>query len=508
MPSRIEDDELCAVDIRLLSNADISWQTIRDGIDASSLPRRNVKRSDFNRAAVLSWRWDRDVFNGRSRNIALALHYAMQNHIEFLFLDLVTVDQTLKPEELLNKVAALSGLYRELPVIVAGDRPDVPKEEWDRTFRRPWLLHETRSYALNAAGITYLGYRDTTSSDAPEDFGEEVERVRRSGFAIYVFYVLWGYIGMQDPGDFRYILRPFFSLFTYLNERMYRDDYLFSVFLICAIHEPTQMVESESGEFDNGYRINFGDMRLETRSFVRFSIGDSEPSRFYETKRTISLDGYPVAEWRKKMTSSFDRNWIKVLPDADRLIFDVMNLPKHIREAYKATEKERLACLFLDRNAAMPDVRQFTAYQEPQVWRLFCALDRPNNSVYSHIVLGEFDKARLILNANWRHCFPVHNNASPRIAFLHHLIARLELKPERHFLGQLKTLLTGPELTAADGISVPWNIAYFIESLKPKLGEHNPEFLHALVAAINDRAKLPVLDQFPEWRNTPPQSLD
>ena len=59
---------------------------------------------------------------------------------------------------------------------------------------------------------------------------------------------------------------------------------------------------------------------------------------------------------------------------------------------------------------------------------------------------------------------------TPRLAFIRHLTALLESQPDTPFLGQLKTLLTGPELPVADGVAVPWDIAYFIELLKPKLG--------------------------------------
>ena len=59
----------------------------------------------------------------------------------------------------------------------------------------------------------------------------------------------------------------------------------------------------------------------------------------------------------------------------------------------------------------------------------------------------------------------------------------------------------------ASDVAVPWDIAYFIEFLKPKLGEHNAEFLTALVAALNDRTKLSALDQFPEWRDQAPVPL-
>ena len=40
-----------------------------------------------------------------------------------------------------------------------------------------------------------------------------------------------------------------------------------------------------------------------------------------------------------------------------------------------------------------------------------------------------------------------------------------------------------------------------IEFLNPKLTQHHAELLTALVAALNDRAKLPNLDRFPEWRD-------
>ncbi len=60
----------------------------------------------------------------------------------------------------------------------------------------------------------------------------------------------------------------------------------------------------------------------------------------------------------------------------------------------------------------------------------------------------------------------------------------------------------------ASDVAVQWDIAYFIEFLKPKLGEHPAEFLTALVAAINDRATLPMLDNFSVWRDQPAVSLE
>lgn len=99
-------------------------------------------------------------------------------------------------------------------------------------------------------------------------------------------------------------------------------------------------------------------------------------------------------------------------------------------------------------------------------------------------------------------------NTTPRIALLRHVIALFESQPDTPFLGQLKTLLTGSKLSVASDVAVPWDIAYFIEFMKLKLGKHPAEFLTALVAALNDRSKITALDQFPEWRNQPSVPLD
>ena len=149
--------------------------------------------------------------------------------------------------------------------------------------------------------------------------------------------------------------------------------------------------------------------------------------------------------------------------------------------------------------------------------KLLGAIHRRNNLVLALILLGKLEEARQILAANWRLNAPPHANTTPRIAFLRHLIALLESQSDTPFLGQLKTLLTGPGLPVASDVAVPWDIAYFIEFLQPKLGEHHldkldalrpTEFLTALTAALNDRAKLPDLGRFPEWHDHAPVALD
>jgi len=77
---------------------------------------------------------------------------------------------------------------------------------------------------------------------------------------------------------------------------------------------------------------------------------------------------------------------------------------------------------------------------------------RRNNLVLTLIMLGKLEEARQIHAANWRLNAPPHANTTPRIAFLRHLTALLESQPDTPLLGQLKTLLTGPEPPVASEV--------------------------------------------------------
>ena len=54
----------------------------------------------------------------------------------------------------------------------------------------------------------------------------------------------------------------------------------------------------------------------------------------------------------------------------------------------------------------------------------------------------------------------------------------------------------------------PWDGAYLLDYLRPKLPPEAREFLAALLDAINDPGRAPELDRFPERRDTPPVPRD
>lgn len=133
---------------------------------------------------------------------------------------------------------------------------------------------------------------------------------------------------------------------------------------------------------------------------------------------------------------------------------------------------------------------------------------RRNNLVLDLGLLGRLAEAREQLRDNWEIKSEAFANITQRIGFLAYIIALIESRPNTPFLGQLKGFLTGPELPIADGVAVPWDIAYILVHLGSRLPEGSAEFLTALIAALNDRANVPALDRFAEWRNQSPIPLD
>ncbi len=133
-------------------------------------------------------------------------------------------------------------------------------------------------------------------------------------------------------------------------------------------------------------------------------------------------------------------------------------------------------------------------------------LHRRNNLVLDVILLGRLAEARELLRESWQTRAEAFANTTPRVAFLGYIVALLEARLDTPFLGQLKTLLIGPELPVAAEVAVPWDIAYFIDRLSVASGSAG--FLRALVAAMNDRIGVAALDGFPEWRDQEPITLD
>lgn len=119
---------------------------------------------DISQVAVLSWRWDGDLQGLGSRNISSAIRVSKQRGIPYLFVDIISIDQRLDEDALIQQVTAFSNLYRSIPVIAAYDKEG---EDFAKIVRRPWILTEARLFRYNPTEIIYVGHNDQGAKYSP-----------------------------------------------------------------------------------------------------------------------------------------------------------------------------------------------------------------------------------------------------------------------------------------------------------------------------------------------------
>jgi tetratricopeptide (TPR) repeat protein len=134
---------------------------------------------------------------------------------------------------------------------------------------------------------------------------------------------------------------------------------------------------------------------------------------------------------------------------------------------------------------------------------------RLNNLCTVLIMQGKLEESKPLLSRAWQIKSGQHDLTSARVLFIRLALAFLKSQPTETFIGQLKTILVQESLTDHANVAKIWDISCFIEHLgNSGLGIPDFEFLRALVAAFNDRARLPALDRFPTWKNQVPVPLD
>jgi len=148
------------------------------------------------------------------------------------------------------------------------------------------------------------------------------------------------------------------------------------------------------------------------------------------------------------------------------------------------------------------------ALDEEDVDDPYLTIDLLNNLCTVLIPQGKLAQAKSMLASLWQLRCSRHDVTGTRLLFVRLAIALLELQPVEVFVGQLKNLLALESLPDHAEAWKAWDIACFVESLRPKIPPDAGDFLTALVSAMNDRTKLAGLDRFPEWRNQPPIPLD
>jgi hypothetical protein len=164
---------------------------------------------------------------------------------------------------------------------------------------------------------------------------------------------------MTDEADFPVILAELSDVVAACYRTFSRSDYLLATFLLTAMHEKSQIVEDGQVSHNHGFRMEYGTPEFDRMGLRRFTLGPYDGHvRPFESARTVQLDGMPVAIWRSKMTSSFDRNWIEVLPMAADLILEVTGASQEMRMVYRTRSSSRSAFLRIPPDAPTPSVSE------------------------------------------------------------------------------------------------------------------------------------------------------
>ena len=208
-----------------------------------ALPLMNFEDLDslhHSEIAILSWRWD--LQPGRhSINLQRALRCAKEANIQYLLIDVLSIDQSLPPETLRQRVRDFTGLYQDLPVITAYYHE---RDSLQVTIRRPWILHEVKRFGQSRNKVYYtyeqedfnkegkpsslqrtdamLWYSMTYAAHA--DYADSIARVLNG--------LTDGLTAMQCPLDFQYLLPEHGQILRVAHEQMNTADFLLTTLLL------------------------------------------------------------------------------------------------------------------------------------------------------------------------------------------------------------------------------------------------------------------------------------
>lgn len=213
---------------------------------------------DISTIAVLSWRWDIDEADHPSRNIYCAIVYARRKGIRHLLVDVVSIDQNLQADALLDRIVQFTFLYGSLPVITAYDKRG--SELWDN-MRRPWITNEILACRHNPTSIVSLRHHrpwqgtmgtyntglfvDTTrffcrpveDPYAAYGFADQMDLIWHSGYCSSILLVLTGQTSLQDVSDLKYIMPKHAPLLEIAQMRLTRNDFLLTAALLANVTE-------------------------------------------------------------------------------------------------------------------------------------------------------------------------------------------------------------------------------------------------------------------------------
>jgi hypothetical protein len=287
--------------VRLKDQLAIGGQ-LRD-LPVRALDATNIDPSSV---AILSWRWDVDE-SRRSLNLELGVMEALRLNLDALFVDLISVDQSLQGDELLRAVDNFTSLFQRFPVIAAydvdpdavatpertiGGRRTDERPTWQSTIRRPWIAKEIKLYGRTLNPITYVGYVSTQGTNRATGFAPMFQKVMADPYTRTVIEVLFGRTSMYNLSDFKFILPEFAGLLGEACRVLTVNDFL----LVVAVLSMHSVGETTIDGEDDLYRMQFDRIRF-----------DSVESSFqYDFHSDIYLDDFVIARYVNRYDAYID----------------------------------------------------------------------------------------------------------------------------------------------------------------------------------------------------------
>lgn len=340
---------------------------LKRGIPVASLPTCVVQLpiSNMARVAVLSWKWDIKPNHPTevSKNIKIALTYAKRKGIQYLLVDIISIDQTLPHEILLKQVSLFATLYATLPVICAYDEPRLI---FEHIIMRPWIFSEVKNMLQNPHQIVYLGYLTRSHGTYERSYlgwltGLQLRSrmqhtnivnglrlVWTTDFVTCLLHVLNGYINMTNIHDIKFIIRSLKEILE-VAEELAPNDYLMTAILMSSMSRFGQASKHETRSIFTTLPYSTYEIRSRTHEVNVFpdvlsTVFGSRIRTEHREHHTVLLGGRTVATFE-----CFERDWkidqpvtytLKVHHEMERRVFEMLCLNLHNPALYREQQAD------------------------------------------------------------------------------------------------------------------------------------------------------------------------
>jgi hypothetical protein len=303
---------------------------------------------DPDQVAVVSWRWDGDLQTKGSRNVASVVNVAKQRGIRYLFIDIISIDQTLPIDDLIEQVVAFSTLYTKITILATYDM--YGEDRRHQNSGTIIYVGHARQGCTELGGIVDDGLqvRLAASRVSVKDsyFGYLLDIIWRTSFIESIIGVLLEDVGMSSILDFKYIIHAYSHILSVAYEQMERNDYLLTTAILCHTHGEHDLAEKGVQTKRNIEKLRYCRYRFTPVSSVSSGVWE-----YYK----ISLDGTTVALWRiGRHHQRVNTHELDQLPGTNRVIFAALGLTGSEYEDFVGAEEARLACLLMNNGTQMP----------------------------------------------------------------------------------------------------------------------------------------------------------